>query len=117
MGTVGGVCSLHFLCLSCLPPCPAALKLPLDDGSWHLLGVTTRPEGGDGFQLYVDGALVGEVGPGVLYPGAQQPVLCAFDAVWLAAGKADAAVALAGSSGRQPFIPSPTNPDACPALS
>ena len=108
--------SAHYIFFASPACCPADLQLPLDDGSWHLLGVTTRPEGGDGFQLYHDGELVGEVGPGVLYPGAQQPALCAFDAVWLAAGKADAAVALAGSSGRQPFIPSPTNPDACPAL-
>ena len=32
-----------------------------DDGGWHHVVVSTRPEGGDGFLLYVDGRLHGEV--------------------------------------------------------
>lgn len=32
-----------------------------DDGNWHHVVVSSRPEGGDGFLLYVDGRLRGEV--------------------------------------------------------
>jgi len=32
-----------------------------DDGAWHHVVVSSRPEGGDGFLLYVDGRLRGEV--------------------------------------------------------
>ena len=32
-----------------------------DDGGWHHVVVSSRPEGGDGFVLYVDGRLRGEV--------------------------------------------------------
>lgn len=33
----------------------------VDDGNWHHVVVSSRPEGGDGFLLYVDGRLHGEV--------------------------------------------------------
>ena len=96
--------------------CPAGLQLPLDDGSWHLLGVTTRPEGGDGFQLYVDGALAGEVGPGVLYPGALPLCALCSTGVRLASGHADVAVGMAASCGRQPHRPLPAaSYSPCPA--
>lgn len=39
----------------------------VDDGDWHLLALTTHPSGGEGFQLYVDGELVGEVVEGETY--------------------------------------------------
>ena len=32
----------------------------LADGNWHMLTVTTHIEGTGGFQLYVDGDLVGQ---------------------------------------------------------
>lgn len=41
-----------------------------DDTTWHLLALTTRPEGGKGYQLYVDGALAAEAEEGQLYTGA-----------------------------------------------
>jgi hypothetical protein len=34
-----------------------------------MLGLTTRPEGGKGFQLYVDGQLAAEAREGQLYRG------------------------------------------------
>ncbi|PRW58639.1 hypothetical protein C2E21_2984 [Chlorella sorokiniana] len=44
------------------PECPSkpATNVSAGDGQWHLLGVTTLPEGGKGFQLYVDGQLAAE---------------------------------------------------------
>ena len=41
----------------------------VSDGGWHLLGLTTHPEGGKGFQLFVDGALAAEADAGVVYRG------------------------------------------------
>ena len=43
------------------------------DGGWHLVGVTTQPGGGKGFQVYLDGALAAQVHGGVLYKGAPPP--------------------------------------------
>jgi hypothetical protein len=34
---------------------------PLLDGGWHMLTLTTRPGGGDGYRLYADGALAAEL--------------------------------------------------------
>ena len=41
----------------------------LADGQWHMVTLTTHPEGGKGFQLYVDGSLAGQMSPGIQYTG------------------------------------------------
>ena len=41
----------------------------LADGQWHMVTLTTHPEGGKGFQLYVDGSLAGQMIPGIQYTG------------------------------------------------
>jgi hypothetical protein len=43
----------------------------LADKEWHMITVTTIPNGGKGYRIYVDGALTGELAPGVV---AAQPV-------------------------------------------
>ena len=47
--------------LSPPPTSSAQPRTKADDGGWHHVVVSTRPEGGDGFLLYVDGRLRGEV--------------------------------------------------------
>ncbi|KDD76511.1 hypothetical protein H632_c200p2, partial [Helicosporidium sp. ATCC 50920] len=39
----------------------AVADLDWDGQRWHLLGLTTRPQGGRGFQLYVDGRLAADL--------------------------------------------------------
>lgn len=49
-------------------------KLPhtnLADERWHMLTVTTLPEGGKGYRMFVDGSVAGELAPGAI---AFQPV-------------------------------------------
>lgn len=70
----GGTCRAigdgHMPCLP-LPhiPLPNSLCQSVTDGQWHMLGVTTRPGGGKGFQLFVDGRMVAEAVEGVEYIG------------------------------------------------
>ncbi|KAI3433616.1 hypothetical protein D9Q98_003425 [Chlorella vulgaris] len=60
-------------CISTVRTCnPAGVRndsLSVTDGQWHMLGVTTRPGGGKGFQLFVDGRMVAEAVEGVEYIG------------------------------------------------
>ena len=37
------------------------------DGQWHMITITTHPEGGKGIALYIDGQLVAQTQPGVDY--------------------------------------------------
>lgn len=62
--------SRHSLLTSCRPAPPRPRAQALNDGSWHLLGLTTHAEGGKGFQLYLDGALAAEARDGQTYIGA-----------------------------------------------
>jgi len=39
-------------------------RVDFRDGAWHMITLTTRPAGGKGFDLYVDGARRAGVGPG-----------------------------------------------------
>lgn len=51
-------------------PNPGATNV--SDGYWHMITLTTLPEGGKGYQLYVDGMLAGEV-PTAGYNGERAP--------------------------------------------
>ncbi|KAL4430893.1 hypothetical protein ABPG75_006149 [Micractinium tetrahymenae] len=53
----------------CAAPTNRSLFSP--EGSWHLLGLGTHPEGGKGFHLYVDGQLVAAVAEGQTYRDAE----------------------------------------------
>jgi hypothetical protein len=49
---------------------PPPLRLQsADDGLWHQVALTTQAGGGKGFQLYLDGQLVGEMSGSQLYEG------------------------------------------------
>ncbi|EFN59099.1 hypothetical protein CHLNCDRAFT_137883 [Chlorella variabilis] len=45
---------------ACTPAAAGAANLAAAEGQWHLLGLSTRPGGGKGFQLYVNGTLAAE---------------------------------------------------------
>lgn len=38
-----------------------SLAAQLYDGAWHMATVTSQPEGGKGYRLFLDGLLVNEV--------------------------------------------------------
>lgn len=39
----------------------AAGSFNVSDGAWHMLTLTTLPDGSKGFRMYVDGALAGQL--------------------------------------------------------
>lgn len=41
----------------------------VDNGQWHLLAITTLPQGGSGFEMYVDGERVSSMEGSTLYTG------------------------------------------------
>ena len=50
----------------------------LKDGSWHMLSLTSQPDGSLGYRMYVDGALAGQMDGnqtyvGMLLPAYEQP--------------------------------------------
>ncbi|KAK9861130.1 hypothetical protein WJX84_010885 [Apatococcus fuscideae] len=52
-------------------------EFPLGDGAWHHLALTTFPQGGRGFQMFIDGRAVGEMNPNNTYAdetGKRHPV-------------------------------------------
>jgi len=50
-------------------PRPPAPRQVANDTAWHLVGITTHPEGGKGFHLYIDGVSVAEVHNETQYVG------------------------------------------------
>ena len=41
----------------------------LKDGSWHMLTLTSQPDGSLGYRMYVDGALAGQMDDNQTYVG------------------------------------------------
>ena len=41
----------------------------LKDGGWHMLSLTSQPDGSLGFRMYVDGALAGQMAGNQTYVG------------------------------------------------
>lgn len=39
------------------------------DNEWHMATVTTRDDRKDGFSMYIDGILAGEMVEGIIYTG------------------------------------------------
>lgn len=53
--------------LLCMPD--SGPHIDISDEQWHMVTVSTRPDRKDGFSLYLDGELVGEVVEGEVYTG------------------------------------------------
>ena len=49
----------------------------LKDGGWHMLSLTSQPDGSLGFRMYVDGALAGQMAGNQTYVGVLLSFLCA----------------------------------------
>ena len=47
----------------------AEQDFPLGDAHWHHVALTTFPQGGKGFQLYIDGRAAAEMNPNNTYAG------------------------------------------------
>ena len=42
----------------------------LRDGRWHMISLSSQPDGSSGFRMYVDGTLAGEMAANATYDGA-----------------------------------------------
>lgn len=51
------------------PKCeaPTNMSLVANDATWHMVGLTTHPDGGKGFEIYVDGEQVSSVDSNTIY--------------------------------------------------
>ena len=76
-------------------------QFPLGDSAWHHLGLTTFPQGGRGFQMYIDGQVVGEMNPNNTYSGMPLTALV---------------VLVSGPWGPIPRVPLHPNKGKCPQL-
>ena len=56
-------------------PSPAAQPADVNDGQWHMLTVSTFPNGTRGYALFVDGAQVGGWVGGWLFGGEGQHLI------------------------------------------
>jgi hypothetical protein len=99
-------------------PRPAARAGALTDGEWHMVTLTTHPEGGKGYELYVDGSRRGSTADPLDYfhldGGA--PVAQAMDIVLC--GRSDAAASrfFDGRVSQLALFDSPLTPPAVAAL-
>ncbi|KAL4548009.1 hypothetical protein Ndes2526B_g07220 [Nannochloris sp. 'desiccata'] len=48
---------------------PREPLFPLLDGNWHMLSMTSQPQGGPGYRMYVDGQLAADLNAGNVPPG------------------------------------------------
>lgn len=52
------------------PPSP-----DLGDGGWHMVSLSSQPDGSRGFRMYVDGSLAGQMAANQSYTGAHVHML------------------------------------------